>query len=286
MDTYEWAEYAKKHRYDGVIFKNISDGVGYDDLSRLTTDYVVFNSNQIKSSEPITYDDKGNVIPLSKRFINYSVDIRYQSRDTEPDYNFSKALNNKEWGSFYASVIESNQRDSFRIGNNGILIPDENNSSNYKLVYYNGNRATPRVKAVYKLENYEYTIHEEQLDFETILDELRRYDKNDEYAKTILENNSRLYGTVFKEYSGESWVVISEPRESVPNREDVGIESDGTGTSKNAEQRIFDSGVKPDFPQFQMRPNDDYLFDDLFDDDGIVEQTVFERVAWIEILRR
>lgn len=35
-----------------------------------------------------------------------------------------------------------------------------------------------------------------------------------------------------------------------------------------------------------MRPNDDYLFDDLFDDDGIVEQIVFERVAWIEILRR
>lgn len=82
MDTYEWAEYAKKHRYDGVIFKNISDGVGYDDLSRLTTDYVVFNSNQIKSSEPITYDDKGNVIPLSKRFINYSVDIRYSKDDT------------------------------------------------------------------------------------------------------------------------------------------------------------------------------------------------------------
>lgn len=81
MDTYEWAEYAKKHRYDGVIFKNISDGVGYDDLSRLTTDYVVFESNQIKSSEPITYDDKGNVIPLSKRF-NYLVDIRYSKDDT------------------------------------------------------------------------------------------------------------------------------------------------------------------------------------------------------------
>ena len=80
MDTYEWAGYAKKHRYDGVIFKNISDGVGYDDLSRLTTDYVVFNSNQIKSSEPITYDDNGNVIPLSKRF-NYLVDIRYSKDD-------------------------------------------------------------------------------------------------------------------------------------------------------------------------------------------------------------
>lgn len=173
--------------------------------------------NRIKSSDPITYDDNGNVIPLSERFNYEKSDIRYQSRNTEPDYNFFNALNNKEWGSFYASVKESNQRDNLRIGDYGILIPDENNSSNYKLVYCNGNSATPRVKAVYKLENYEYTIHEEQLDFETILDELRWYDKNDEHAKTILENNSRLYGTVFKEYSGESWVVISEPRESVPN---------------------------------------------------------------------
>lgn len=252
MDTYEWAEYAKNHRYDGVIFKNISDGVGYDDLSRLTTDYVVFNSNQIKSSEPITYDDKGNVIPLSKRFINYSVDIRYQSRNTEPDYNFFNALNKKEWGSFYASVKESNQRDNLRIGDYGILIPDEDESKNYKLVYYNGNSATPRVKAVYKLENYEYTIHEEQLDFETILDELRWYDKNDEHAKTILENNTRLYGTVFKEYSGKSWVVISEPRESVPNRENAEIKPDGTGTSENVEQGVSDSGVNDNI-EYQQR---------------------------------
>lgn len=251
MDTYEWAEYAKKHRYDGVIFKNISDGVGNDDLSRLTTDYVVFNSNQIKSSEPITYDDNGNVIPLSKRF-NYLVDIRYQSRNTKPDYNFSKALSNREWSSFYSSIEKSNQRNSFRIGNHGILIPDEDGSKNYKLVYYNGNSATPRVKAVYKLENYEYNIHEEQLDFETILDELRRYDKNDEHAKTILENNTRLYGTVFKEYSGESWVIISKPRTSVSNRKNNRYEPNRTGTVIDTEQGISDSGVNDNI-EYQQR---------------------------------
>ena len=30
---------------------------------------------------------------------------------------------------------------------------------------------------------------------------------------------------------------------------------------------------------FQMRPNDDYFFDDLFDDDGIVEQSIFEKAV-------
>ncbi|MGN0502465.1 MAG: hypothetical protein ACI4HN_06030 [Ruminococcus sp.] len=202
---------------------------------------VVKSPNQIKSAT----DNIGT-------FDGNNPDIRYQSRNTEPDYNFFNALNKKEWGSFYASVKESNQRDNLRIGDYGILIPDEDESKNYKLVYYNGNSANPRVKAVYKLENYEYTIHEEQLDFETILDELRWYDKNDEHAKTILENNTRLYGTVFKEYSGESWVVISEPRESAPNREDVGIKPDGTGVSENAEQGISGSGVNDNI-EYQQR---------------------------------
>ena len=118
------------------------------------------------------------------------------------------------------------------------MIPNEKYPHNYKLAYYNRDSVNPCVKAVYKVENYEYTIHEEQLDLETILDELRWYDKNDEHAKTILENNSRLYGTVFKEYSGESWVVISKPRESIHNRGNVEVESDRTGISEDAGQGI------------------------------------------------
>ena len=85
MDTYEWADYAKKRRYDGVIFENISDGVGYDDLSRLTTDYVVFDSNRIKSADPVTYDDNGNVIPLSERFNVRKTDIRYSFAEDVED---------------------------------------------------------------------------------------------------------------------------------------------------------------------------------------------------------
>lgn len=81
MDTYEWAEYAKKHRYDGVIFKNVRDGVDYGAMSTPTTDYVVFESNRIKSADPITYDNDGNVIPISERFKVTKRDIRYSQRD-------------------------------------------------------------------------------------------------------------------------------------------------------------------------------------------------------------
>ena len=57
---------------DGLIVYNIKDGT--DDLS---TVYVVKNANQIKSADPITYDDNGNVIPLSQRFNVENDDIRY-----------------------------------------------------------------------------------------------------------------------------------------------------------------------------------------------------------------
>lgn len=81
-DTYEWAEYAKNNGYDGVIFKNIRDGVDYGDLQSSTDDYVVFNSSQIKSAEPVTYDNSGNVISLSKRFSFYQ-DVRFSLKDSD-----------------------------------------------------------------------------------------------------------------------------------------------------------------------------------------------------------
>lgn len=51
MDTYDWANWAEENGYDGVIFKNIKDGVDYGSMQDTTDDYVVFNSNQIKSAE-------------------------------------------------------------------------------------------------------------------------------------------------------------------------------------------------------------------------------------------
>lgn len=44
--------------------------------------YVVRKSAQIKSADPVTYDDNGKVIPLSKRFNKSEPDIRY---DLDPE---------------------------------------------------------------------------------------------------------------------------------------------------------------------------------------------------------
>jgi hypothetical protein len=56
-------------------------GTGYDGvLGRIEGEdevYVVFSPSQIKSADPITYDDSHNPIPLSQRFNHSSNDIRY-----------------------------------------------------------------------------------------------------------------------------------------------------------------------------------------------------------------
>ena len=69
VDAYEMqgvVNSAKTKGHDGVIIKNIDDSIGM--TGQISDVYVVFNGNQIKSADPITRDNKGNVIPLSSRF--------------------------------------------------------------------------------------------------------------------------------------------------------------------------------------------------------------------------
>lgn len=67
--------------YDGMILHDTEFG-GFS--------YVAFNSNQIKSADAITYDNDGEVIPLSERFNSNQEDIRY-SLDEDYDFTDEKA---------------------------------------------------------------------------------------------------------------------------------------------------------------------------------------------------
>lgn len=72
----DYVDYLKRNGYDGIILKDFEFG---------GTSFVAFDSEQIKSAEAITYDDKGNVIPLSERFNKSDSDIRYSMRDNLKD---------------------------------------------------------------------------------------------------------------------------------------------------------------------------------------------------------
>lgn len=70
---------AKQLGSDGIVVHNVVDNPR--GKARPITVGIVFESNQIKSADPVTYDDNGDVIPLSERFNESNKDIRYQSRD-------------------------------------------------------------------------------------------------------------------------------------------------------------------------------------------------------------
>ncbi len=89
-DGYDIADYIDENEldYDGIILDEGGDLVDGKPVSRGLS-YVIRKSAQIKSADPVTYDDNGNVIPLSERFNTDNNDIRYsdryQSAEENPD---------------------------------------------------------------------------------------------------------------------------------------------------------------------------------------------------------
>lgn len=72
----EFEDRLRTQGYDGIVMHD-------DEFGGIS--FVVFDPEQIKSAEPITYDDTGNVIPLSERFNSSNKDIRYSRRDVGLD---------------------------------------------------------------------------------------------------------------------------------------------------------------------------------------------------------
>ena len=81
-------EFLKFTSYDGVILRNIEDDGGRGSWAGKSDVYAFFNpESQVKSADPVTYDDNGNIIPLSQRFNPDSDDMRYSGQRTKGNSN-------------------------------------------------------------------------------------------------------------------------------------------------------------------------------------------------------
>ena len=89
--------------YDGIVDKTVAYKFGELSGRRFggmrgvtegTTHYIAFDPKQAKLTDPVTYDDNGNVIPLSKRFNKENPDIRYSLNES----------------SSYAEIMEEQQK--------------------------------------------------------------------------------------------------------------------------------------------------------------------------------
>ena len=88
VNTRRLASYAKAEGYKGVKITNVFDDGGKSSThqSKPATVYIFFNpQEQVKSADTVTYDDNGNVIPLSERFKSENDDIRYSVREIVGD---------------------------------------------------------------------------------------------------------------------------------------------------------------------------------------------------------
>lgn len=67
----------EKLGHDGIVDFRVSEKFRGMHLSPDTYHLIAFKPNQIKSSDPVTYDDDGNIIPISKRFDPTTNDYRF-----------------------------------------------------------------------------------------------------------------------------------------------------------------------------------------------------------------
>ena len=72
----EYVEQADRDGNDGIILLHVRDNQ-LNPSAEESTVYMFRDSNQAKLADPVTYDDDGNVIPLSERFNAEKDDIRF-----------------------------------------------------------------------------------------------------------------------------------------------------------------------------------------------------------------
>ena len=85
LDADDLSDIAKERGYDGLIIRNFYDSNTDDGGEVIADHFTIFNPEQIKSADPVTYDNAGNIIPLEERFQPTSPDIRRQAIDTTPE---------------------------------------------------------------------------------------------------------------------------------------------------------------------------------------------------------
>lgn len=94
----DFAGSLKQRGYDGVIQSEEGDEI------------VAFYPEQIKLTDPVTYDDSGNIIPLSERFNSSNPDIRYSMKVEDEDT--LEFLNDQIERGEYVKVYRSFQKDA------------------------------------------------------------------------------------------------------------------------------------------------------------------------------
>ena len=231
---------------------------------------------------PLTVNNRAELVRFYEKNIDgykeAREDIRYSIDDTkQEEVDFRKALTREEWASFYSSLNKYNQRDNLRIGDNSILIPDDNNAYNYKLVCYRTDKNNIRVKNVYLIENYDYNIHSNEINVLQILSDYEGEEYSEKQPRAILQNYTGMYGTLFKRYNSVSRKFVKLTRESVSDRRNIKETTDGAGAYENPGREVSGGLSEDKIPDIRCAIDD--TLNDWLDDlpEGIDYEKVVEK---------
>lgn len=84
VTTRQASKWAKNNGYDSITFKNLIDTGSAAKREAEASDVTVFfNPKDLKSADPVTYDDDGKLIPPSERFSRDTDDLRYSISQDE-----------------------------------------------------------------------------------------------------------------------------------------------------------------------------------------------------------
>ena len=102
--------------YVRAFYANVTDDNDISSSSVYWEDVIalVRDKNMLKSADPVTYDDNGNVIPLSQRFNTKKNDIRYAISDDEIA-NYANVFGEGEKADFDTSENVGKKRKTYKL---------------------------------------------------------------------------------------------------------------------------------------------------------------------------
>ena len=213
-----------QERLTADIVANGYDGIVVEYTNHIDTEYVAFEPNQIKSADPVTYDDNGNIIPLSERFNPENEDIRYSIQAptfySNAEYAVLNIKQEKATPEQWLKMIEKAgglkaSEDKWLGLSDWLKASDKKTLTKDEVLQYIADNN-------FVIEEVEYSDVEDSEDFKKLYREYNalyyEFGRNSERAFEAMEAEyGDDFGIAFESAGDELWVRDSEAAESFVN---------------------------------------------------------------------
>lgn len=177
----------------GTLLREKLAAQGYDGVARTENgkvyEYMVFDSNQVKYADAVTYDDNGNVIPLSQRFDMGKEDIRYSARNPQAQVENERLKTELEYLKKLVQIQKRGNKD-YTLDRNSL------NQLAARLIREGNAKGSTTELAALLEDTYNYISRDADVSWDGIAEragkaadwlEEHRKEQRDEYAQEVLD---------------------------------------------------------------------------------------------------